>query len=129
VFGCAGNPQQARRVDFDTAETVMEFDEVGKILRIVPTVRNDAHRLIEECMLAANVCAAGFLIENEHPALYRIHAGPSEEKLDGLRAMLKDFALQLPGGKQPKPADYSALLAKIKNGRMRRCCRRCCCDR
>lgn len=65
-------------------------------------------------MLAANVCAAGFLIENEHPALYRIHAGPSEEKLDGLRAMLKDFALQLPGGKQPKPADYSALLAKIK---------------
>ena len=101
-------------IDFDTAETVMEFDDVGKILRIVPTVRNDAHRLIEECMLAANVCAAGFLIENEHPALYRIHAGPSEEKLDGLRAMLKDFALQLPGGKPPKPADYSALLAKIK---------------
>jgi ribonuclease R len=101
-------------IDFDTAETVMEFDDVGKILQIVPTIRNDAHRLIEECMLAANVCAANFLLEHEHPALYRIHAGPSEEKLEGLRAMLKDFALQLPGGKEPKPADYAALLAKIK---------------
>ena len=66
-------------------------------------------------MLAANVCAAEFLLENEHPALYRIHAGPNEEKLDGLRAMLKDFALQLPGGNEPKPADYSALLKKIKD--------------
>ncbi|MBL8525964.1 MAG: ribonuclease R [Betaproteobacteria bacterium] len=102
-------------IDFDTAETVMMFDDVGKIEKIVPTQRNDAHRLIEECMLAANVCAANFLLENEHAALYRIHAGPSEEKLEGLRAMLKDFALQLPGGKDPKPADYSALLKKIKD--------------
>ena len=102
-------------IDFDTAETVMEFDAAGKIQRIVPTVRNDAHRLIEECMLAANVCTANFLLENEHPALYRIHAGPSEEKLEGLRAMLREFALQLPGGKDPKPADYSALLKKIKD--------------
>ena len=101
-------------IDFDTAETVMVFDNVGKIEKIVPTLRNDAHRLIEECMLAANVCTAEFLLENEHPALYRIHAGPSEEKLDGLRTMLKDFALQLPGGNEPKPADYSALLKKIK---------------
>lgn len=101
-------------IDFDTAETVMVFDDVGKIEKIVPTVRNDAHRLIEECMLAANVCAANFLIEREHPALYRIHAGPSEEKLEGLRAMLRDFALQLPGGNEPTPRDYSTLLAKIK---------------
>ena len=102
-------------IDFDTAETVMLFDDVGKIEKIVPTLRNDAHRLIEECMLAANVCAAEFLLENEHPALYRIHAGPNEEKLEGLRAMLKDFALQLPGGNEPKPSDYSALLKKIKD--------------
>ena len=87
-------------IDFDTAETVMEFDAAGKIQRIVPTVRNDAHRLIEECMLAANVCTANFLLENEHPALYRIHAGPSEEKLEGLRAMLREFALQLPGDRK-----------------------------
>ena len=102
-------------IDFDTAETVMVFDDAGKIEKIVPTLRNDAHRLIEECMLAANVCTAEYLLENEHPALYRIHAGPSEEKLESLRAMLKDFALQLPGGNEPKPADYSALLKKIKD--------------
>jgi ribonuclease R len=93
----------------------MMFDDVGKIDKIVPTVRNDAHRLIEECMLAANVCAANFLIEHEHPTLFRIHAGPSEEKLEALRAMLKDFALSLPGGKDPTPADYSVLLKKIKD--------------
>ena len=102
-------------IDFDTAETVMMFDAVGKIDKIVPTLRNDAHRLIEECMLAANVCAADYLQENEHPALYRIHAGPSEEKLESLRAMLKDFALHLPGGSEPKPSDYAALLKKIKD--------------
>ncbi len=102
-------------IDFDAAETIMMFDDVGKIDKIVPTVRNDAHRLIEECMLAANVCAANFLIEHEHPTLFRIHAGPSEEKLEALRAMLKDFALSLPGGKDPSPADYSVLLKKIKD--------------
>ena len=102
-------------IDFDTAETIMMFDEVGKIEKIVPTLRNDAHRLIEECMLAANVCAAEYLLENEHPALYRIHDGPSEEKLESLRTMLKDFALHLPGGNDPKPSDYSVLLKKIKD--------------
>ncbi len=102
-------------IDFDTAETVMIFDDVGKIEKIIPTLRNDAHRLIEECMLAANVCAAEYLLENEQSALYRIHASPSEEKLESLRTMLKDFALQLPGGSEPKPSDYSALLKKIKD--------------
>lgn len=102
-------------IDFDTAETVMMFDDVGKIEKIVPTQRNDAHRLIEECMLAANVCAANYLLENEHPTLFRIHDGPSEEKLESLRSMLKDFALQLPGGNDPQPSDYSALLKKIKD--------------
>ena len=102
-------------IDFDTAETVMLFTEGGKIENIVPSTRNDAHRLIEECMLAANVSTANFLIEHEHPALYRIHAGPSEEKLEGLRTMLKDFALVLPGGKTPSPRDYAELLKKIKD--------------
>jgi ribonuclease R len=101
-------------IDFDSAETVMIFDEGGKIEKIVPTVRNDAHRLIEECMLAANVCTANFLAEHEHATLYRIHERPSEEKLTALRAMLKDFGLQLPGGKEPTPADYSEVLTKIK---------------
>jgi len=101
-------------IDFDTAETMMLFDEGGKIERIVPTQRNDAHRLIEECMLAANVCAAEFLAENDHPVLYRVHEPPAEEKLTALRAMLKDFGLQLPGGKEPEPRDYAETLQKIK---------------
>lgn len=101
-------------IDFETTETMMVFDEGGKIERIVPTVRNDAHRLIEECMLAANVCAANYLAANEHANLYRVHERPSEEKLVALRAMLKDFGLQMMGGKEPKPADYGEVLKKIK---------------
>jgi ribonuclease R len=101
-------------IDFEGNETMMIFDEGGKIERIVKTVRNDAHRLIEECMLAANVCAANYLVDHEHVTLFRVHEGPSEEKLVALRAMLKDFGLQLMGAKKPKPSDYADVLAKIK---------------
>ena len=102
-------------IDFETIETIMEFDENGKIARIVPYARNDAHRIIEECMLAANVCASDFLAERGHPALYRIHEGPTEEKLKRLRDFLKEFGLDLGGGNSPKAGDYAKLLAKIKN--------------
>ena len=101
-------------IDFDSTETAMEFDAEGKITRIVPVVRNDAHRLIEECMLAANVCAADFLIEHSQATLFRVHDGPSEDRLESLRAMLKDFGLQLAGGAEPQPGDYAQLLGKIK---------------
>ncbi|HEX4859430.1 MAG TPA: ribonuclease R, partial [Usitatibacteraceae bacterium] len=101
-------------IDFETTETIMEFDDAGKIVRIVPSVRNDAHRLIEECMLAANVSAANFLIGEGHAGLFRIHETPAEDRLEQLRTMLKDFALVLAGGKEPKPSDYAALLEKIK---------------
>ncbi len=105
---------RARRgaIDFETTETRMEFDEAGKITRIVPEVRNDAHRLIEECMLAANVCASDFLRENDHPALYRIHEGPTPEKLEKLRDFLAEFGLALGGGDEPMAKDYAALLEK-----------------
>jgi len=102
-------------IDFEGNETMMIFDEGGKIERIIKTTRNDAHRLIEECMLAANVCAANYLVEHEHVTLFRVHEGPSEEKLVALRAMLKDFGLQLMGGKKPAPSDYADVLAKIKS--------------
>lgn len=101
-------------IDFETAETVMHFDEKGKIERIAPTQRNDAHRLIEECMLAANVCASGYLSANEQPALYRIHEGPTPEKLASLREFLREFGLQLTGGETPTAKDYARLLAKVK---------------
>jgi ribonuclease R len=101
-------------IDFESAETEMRFTDDGKISEIVPSKRNEAHKLIEECMLAANVSTANFLIEHEHAALYRIHEGPNEDKLAQVRAMLKDFGLSLGGGKDPLPRDYAELLAKIK---------------
>ena len=101
-------------IDFETIETEMVFDAHGKIERIVPVRRNDAHRLIEECMLAANVCASGFLLKHDHPMLYRVHEGPTPEKLAALREFLKGFGLALTGGDKPHAADYARLLEKTK---------------
>ncbi len=101
-------------IDFETVETQMIFTGQGKIERIVPVVRNDAHRLIEECMLAANVCAADYLHEHGHTVLYRIHEGPTPEKLEALREFMKEFGLQLGGGDDPQASDYSKLLKRIR---------------
>ncbi|MBK9160377.1 MAG: ribonuclease R [Nitrosomonadales bacterium] len=101
-------------IDFETVETQMIFTDQGKIERIVPVVRNDAHKLIEECMLAANVCAADFLHAHKHTVLYRIHEGPTPEKLEALREFMKEFGLQLTGEDDPQAADYSKLLKRIK---------------
>ncbi|MGA0024795.1 MAG: ribonuclease R [Burkholderiales bacterium] len=102
-------------IDFETIETQMIFDDGGKIENIVPVIRNDAHRVIEECMLAANVCASDFLREHGHPMLYRVHEGPTPEKLEALRDFLKGFGLQLSGGDAPHALDYAKLLAKVKD--------------
>ncbi|HEY5993301.1 MAG TPA: ribonuclease R, partial [Gallionellaceae bacterium] len=101
-------------IDFETVETQMVFNDQGKIVRIVPVVRNDAHRLIEECMLAANACTADYLQKNKHPVLYRVHEGPTPEKLEAVREFLKEFGFQLGGGEEPQAGDYSKLLEKIK---------------
>ncbi|WP_449191459.1 ribonuclease R [Thauera sp.] len=102
-------------IDFETTETRMIFDDNGKIAQIVPEVRNDAHRLIEECMLAANVCASDFLASREHPALYRVHDSPSEDKLAKLREFLKEFGLGLGGGDEPRASDFAKLLEQVKD--------------
>jgi ribonuclease R len=101
-------------IDFETVETKMVFDPKGKIERIVAESRNDAHRIVEECMLAANVCAGSFIAKRGQPVLYRVHDVPSEEKVAALRAFLGELGLKLPGGDIPKPKDYAALLEKIK---------------
>ena len=106
--------QKRGAIDFETVETRMVFDDHGKIERIEPYERNDAHRLIEECMLAANVCASDFLKEREHPALYRVHEGPTSEKLAKLRDFLGTFGLQLGGGDEPHAKDYAKLIEKIQ---------------
>lgn len=106
--------QQRGAMEFDTVETQMIFNKLGKIERIIPVKRNEAHRLIEECMLAANVCAAEFLHKHKHPALYRNHAGPTADRLNNLREQLGLLGLQLQGGDKPTPKDYAHLFEEIK---------------
>ncbi len=100
-------------IDFDLPETKIIFGEDRKIERIVAMTRNDAHRLIEECMLCANICAARFLLKNDFPGLFRVHEGPSPEKLMDLRKFLNEHGLKLPGKEQPTPGDYAKLLNSI----------------
>ncbi len=88
-------------IDFDMPETKIVFGDERKIERIVPTQRNDAHKLIEECMLCANICAAKFLLKHDHPSLYRVHEGPNDEKLQDLRRFLGELALKLPAKLNP----------------------------
>lgn len=99
-------------LDFDTEETRIIFDKKKKIKQIVPLERNDAHRLIEACMLCANVCAADFIQRHGEAALYRNHPKPEADKLTQLKEFLGAVGLQLRGGKNPTPKDYATLLKK-----------------
>jgi ribonuclease R len=115
VFKALLTARQARgAIDFETTETYIVCNAAGKIEKILPRTRNDAHRLIEECMLAANVCAADLLQRHEHPGVYRVHAGPTKEKLTQVRNFLKQAGLHLGGGEAPSASDYAELLPKIK---------------
>ena len=100
-------------IDFETTETRILFDAERKIEQIIPTERTEAHRLIEECMLSANVCAATLLEKSTLPALYRVHEVPKEEKLVNLREFLGEIGLTLPGGDKPSPLDYQSVLSKV----------------
>lgn len=102
-------------IDFETQETRIVFDENRKIQNIVPVTRNDAHKLIEECMLAANVCTARFLEEHELPGLYRIHESPKAEKLDMLHEFLAENGLSMSyGSGEVSPADYQQVLQSVE---------------
>lgn len=115
VFQSLLKARQARgAIDFETTETYIICNAAGKIEKIVPRTRNDAHKLIEECMLAANVCAANLLETYKHPGTYRIHAGPTKEKLTQVRNFLKQVGLFLSGGDSPAASDYASLLEKVK---------------
>ena len=105
---------QRGAVDFDTVETKIICDPAGRIQSIVAQERNDAHRLIEECMLGANTCAADFLVRLKHPGLYRVHEGPTPERLARLREFLSGLGLQIgEAGKDPTPQDYQVLSKAI----------------
>jgi ribonuclease R len=101
-------------IDFETTETRMVFGEDRKIEEIIPVHRNDAHKLIEECMLCANVATARFLSKLKIPAIYRVHEGPKEQKLENLRAYLGELGLHLGGAEAPEPKHYQALAEMIE---------------
>jgi ribonuclease R len=100
---------QRGAIDFETTETRMVFGEDRKIEQILPVYRNDAHKVIEECMLCANVATARFMKKLDIPAIYRVHEGPKEQKLENLRAYLGELGLSLGGGEKPTPGDYQTL--------------------
>ncbi len=100
-------------MDFETTETQIIFGDDRKIENILPTVRNDAHKIIEECMIAANVCSARFLKEHKIPALHRVHEGPDQEGIEKVREFLKGVGLTLGGGDKPQPKDYANILASV----------------
>ena len=101
-------------IELETIETFIRTDEQGRIASIEPRQRNDAHRLIEECMLVANTCAADFLIRSKREGLYRVHEGPTPERLKSLRDFLKLQGLRLGGGEDPQPSDYARLSREIR---------------
>ncbi len=105
---------QRGAIDFETVETQIVFGEDRKIEKLTPIIRNDAHRVIEECMLAANVSAANFLLENKIVALYRNHKGPTDDKLKALKEFLSPLGITLDGGDEPQAKDFSKLLNEIK---------------
>lgn len=107
--------EAAGAMEFESIETRIVFDEERKIREIVPVLRNDAHRLIEECMLCANVAAARLLQAHKLPALYRVHEGPNPDKLDNLREYLRGQGLHLAGGEKPQPGHYAAVLQASAN--------------
>ena len=106
--------QQRGAIEFETIESKFIFNALGRIERIEPVVRNDAHKIIEECMILANIASANFMAKHQEPALYRIHAVPGEEKLTAFRSFLAECGLSLSGGNKPTPMDYAQLLEQIK---------------
>jgi len=107
--------EQRGAMDFDTQETRIIFGPERKIEKIVPVVRNDAHKLIEEFMITANMAAARFLNNKKMPKLLRIHDGPSADKLLNLKNFLGELGLSLGGGAKPTPLDYMHLIESIKD--------------
>ncbi len=116
MYQCLDGARRARgTIEFDTTETVIHFNDDKRIESIKPSVRNDAHKIIEECMISANVSAAKFIAKSKYPCLYRVHEDPADEKIEDLRGFLSDLGLKLgEPGRKIESRDYAALSAEIK---------------
>lgn len=106
--------QKRGAIDFNTNESVIEFDNAGQVADVHPAERTNAHRLIEECMVKANVATARFLRRHRIPALYRVHEPPAEQRLKNLREFLAQTGLTLGGGDEPTTKDFAALMEAVK---------------
>ncbi|MEH0690195.1 ribonuclease R [Vibrio cholerae] len=104
---------QRGAIEFESVETKFIFNAQRKIESIEPVVRNDAHKIIEECMILANIASASLVEKAKEPALYRIHETPGEERLTGFRDFLAELGLDLKGGLEPSPTDYADLMKQI----------------
>ena len=102
-------------VDFETTETQIVCDEVGRIEKIIPRTRNVAHRVIEESMLAANVCSADFIAQSKHTALFRVHEGPTPEKIELLRNYLKAVNIGMTVSDDPAPGEFQQIAMATKD--------------
>ncbi|MGL5336139.1 MAG: ribonuclease R [Enterovibrio sp.] len=101
-------------IEFETQETKFIFNANRKIEKIVPLVRNDAHKIIEECMIIANVASARLVEKAQEPALYRVHEAPGEDRLTGFKSFLGELGLSLDGGLSPSPTDYAKLAHQLQ---------------
>ena len=108
-----GARDQRGAIEFETLETKFVFNAERKIDRIEPVIRNDAHKLIEECMILANIASASLVEKLKEPALYRVHETPGEQRLTGFRDFLGELGLNLSGGLTPSPTDYAHLMQTI----------------
>jgi len=100
-------------IAFETQESIFLFNEDKKIDSVVPLIRNDAHKIIEECMIMANVATAKFIEKHEKPGLFRVHDKPSEDKYRNFITYLNELGLSLPAKEEPEPRDYGDILAKV----------------
>lgn len=105
--------RQSGTIEFEIPEPVIIFDDERKIERVEARERNDAHRLIEECMLAANICASLMLDDSDAAGIYRVHDAPDEDKIADARVFLRQFKLLLPGGDEPEPKHFSEVINKV----------------
>ena len=116
VYNALRKQRKARgAIEFDSKETIFEFDQDKKIKSILPRQRFQAHMIIEECMISANVAAAKFITNKKLPTLYRIHEPPTDEKLRDLREFLQSIGVGFTKADKPKPSDYTSVIKKLSH--------------
>jgi ribonuclease R len=109
----AGNRRKRGAVELDIPQTRINVGKDGAVKSISAVPRNDAHRLIEECMIAANVQAAKYIRKNKIAGLYRVHAKPDADRFDDLRLYLLSLGLKVPHPDHVQPRDFAKMIEQV----------------